>query len=355
MTNKRGGRALLLCTTCAVLQMALPDSAESGWRTTTWIQPRAIEVPAYMDDWFERAATPTTGGYGEAVVGTGSAIYGLRTRYATSTVYFWRYDPGVDEWTTLSNAGLDEGSFRNGTALAWDGSNNLYALAGARYSDLDRREFYRYSISGNSWTRLSDTPAPQGAGDALAWSGQEGQLYALLGSAVHGTVFARFDPVSHLWNDGLALPPEEIDDGCSLVWTGGGKLFALAGEYEETTPHGDFWSYDLSGDYWSTLADLPEPNGVGDGGSLLWLGAWLPGRYDQIYALGGGEVREAPGYGFYRYSIALDEWTRLEDLIYPVGDYNGTRFGYALGNIYCWQGAPSAFPGGGDRFSMYEF
>jgi hypothetical protein len=89
---------------------------------------------------------------------------------------------------------------------------------------------------------------------------------------------------------------------------------------------------------------------VGDGGSLLWIGNFEPEQRDYIYALGGGSCWEDPGYGFFRYRISADSWEKLEDLPYPVGNYNGNRLAYAGGRIYCWQGTPSTWPGGGNAF-----
>jgi hypothetical protein len=338
------------------------SSSAAEWRTSTppcgtlVHNPRALQAPFMADDWLERAPTEKAGGYGEALTGTGSAIYCLRTKYSTSSIYFWRYEPGTgDSWSPLSTAGLDNGTFRNGTALAWDHDHQLYAVVGARYSDANRRLFYRYDITSGQWTRLADTPGPQGAGDALAWCPYDLHLYALLGSNSHANTFARYDPISQQWDDSLELPPEKIDDGASLVWTGGSQLYALTGEYLETTPRREFWSYDIPGEFWTRLEDIPDPDGVGDGASLLWLGSWRPDDADHIYALSGNSVREVPGYLFHRYSISSDTWEPLEDLIYPVGDYNGTRIGFADGHIYCWQGAPDGYVGMGKQFMMYEF
>jgi len=93
-----------------------------------------------------------TGAYGEAVAGTGDAIYVARK---TS---FYRYDPNDNSWTALATPpNPDSGdAFKTGTALAWDFSDYIYALYGAAEVD-SRKWFYRYSISGNSWQALANT------------------------------------------------------------------------------------------------------------------------------------------------------------------------------------------------------
>lgn len=254
----------------------------------------------------------------------------------------------------MSISGLPNGAFRNGTALAWDGNNYMYALGGARYSDADRRVFYRYTISNDSWIQLADTPGPQGPGDAMTWSGYDGYIYAIIGSNQHGTMFARYNPQNNSWEPRTS-PPAGTDDGCSLVWTGGTYLYALRGEYYESSPLRDFWRYDIVNDSWSSMEDIPEAGGVGDGGSLLWVGNWLPTQSDYIYALSGNDYLETPGNNYYRYSISGHSWGQLADIPYPIGYYNGNRLGFAAGKIHYWQGTTSGYTGGGKKFCMYEF
>jgi hypothetical protein len=307
---------------------------------------------AHAGSWFLVSRSPDAGGYGEALVSADNMIYILRCRTATDAVRWWRYDPATDEWVSLSTSGIPAGLFRNGAALAWDGGDYIYALVGARYSDPNRTTFLRYSISSDSWEYLENTPGPQGAGDALAWCGWDGRVYAILGSNQHGTVFARYSPQTNGWEI-LANPPGGTDDGCSLCWTGGRYLYALRGEYNETSPIQDFWCYDIQTNSWSSKAPIPDSGGVGDGGSLLWIGNLVPGQADYIYALGGGECDESGGYGFFRYRISADSWEVLEDLPYPVGYYNGNRLGFASGYIFYWQGTPSTWEGGGNALCAY--
>lgn len=110
--------------------------------------------------WVEMSDALHTGGYGEAVVGTGDNIYVARCMYATSAPSFSRYDPATDSWTVMNTSGLQ--SFRNGMSMAWDRNDYIYALLGGRYTDDDRTLFYRYSISSDMWVQLADTPHARG-------------------------------------------------------------------------------------------------------------------------------------------------------------------------------------------------
>lgn len=313
-----------------------------------------VVVAATPNSWVDKASTPETGGYGEAVVGTTSYAYVVKCLNTSSTPKFWRYNPSTNSWTNLSVSGLPTGVFRNGTALAWNQSNYIYALCGARYEDSNRRLFYRYTISTNRWTQLANTPGPQGAGDAMTWSGYDGYIYAIIGSNRHGTIFARYNPGNNSWEP-RASPPAGTDDGCSLVWTGGTYLYALRGEYLETSPIRDFWRYDIVNNSWTPKAQIPATGGVGDGGSLIWVGNWLPSQSNYIYALAGGDCWESPGNDYYRYSISSNSWQQLADIPYPITYYNGNRLGFASNHIYYWQGTTSGYTGGGKKFCMYEF
>jgi len=322
------------------------------------VQPHVV-AHAQTDRWISKADTPEAGGFGEAVVGTGNYIYVARCLYASSTPYSWRYDPATNTWDSMSVSGLPTGAFRSGTALAWDDGDYIYALLGARYEDDDRYLFYRYDISSNSWEQLSNTHYEQGAGDAIAWSGYDGCIYAILGSNQHGTAFARYDISEDSWETLLLNPSWTVtDDGASLAWTGGEYLYALRGEWEETTPHGDFARYHIPTGTWQDMSPLPDPGGVADGASVLWVGSWMVEYSDYIFALGGGTVGpdESPGYDFYSYSISDDSWQQLESIPCPVGHYVGNRLGFANGHIYYWQGSPttSRWICGGKAFYMFE-
>jgi len=297
-----------------------------------------------------------TGAYGEAVVGTGKALYIAR---GTS---FYRYLPADDGWTELASPPEPDGyAFKTGTALAWDFGEYIYALCGATTGD-SRRWFFRYSISTDSWETLANTTADQGEGNALTWVSVDNCIYATIGGEQRPTYFVRYDPLTNSWSDAPADPPAGMGDGASLVWTGGDSLYALRGEFFESEPLYDFWLYNLADNAWTAMADIPAlphsggTGGVGDGGSLLYAGFWLPSHQDYIYALSGNQAHPdgIPDNRTYRYTISTNTWELLADLPFGVGYYVGCRLGYAEGHIYAWQGAPSTWTGGGDDLAKYR-
>lgn len=299
-----------------------------------------------------------TGDYGEAVVGTGTAIY------IAKKTSFYRYTPSDNSFVELAAPPKPDGSaFKTGTALAWDFGDCIYALFGAATGD-SRQWFYRYRISTNSWEALANTTFDQGEGDALTWvEGPYNCLYATIGGEQRPTYLMRYDPSTNTWDDAPANPPGGMGDGASLVWTGSDSLYALCGEFLENEPLNDFWRYNLTADAWFSLADIPaEPHdggvgGVGDGGSLLYVGFWLQNQTDYIYALSGNQAypEPIPDNRTYRYTISANSWERLADLPFGVGDYVGCRLGYADGHIYAWQGTPSTWACGGDDLAMFTF
>jgi len=301
----------------------------------------------------------TTGAYGEAVVGTGTSLYIARG------TKFYQYLPDGNVWTEMAvPPNPDAGdAFKTGTALAWNFGDFIYALYGAATSD-NRRWFYRYSISSNSWEALANTTADQGEGDAIAWVDTENCIYATIGGEQRSTYFMRYNPSTNSWSDAPADPPDGMGDGASLVWTGGNYLYALRGEFLEDSPLYDFWRYSLIDNVWVAMADIPAvphgvgSGGVGDSGSLLYVGSWLSDYTDCIYALSGNQAYPEnpaiPDNRTYRYMISTNIWERLADLPFGVGHYVGCRLGYADGYIYAWQGAPSTWTGGGDDLAKYK-
>ena len=70
-----------------------------------------------------------------------------------------------------------------GGALTYDGGDYIYALRGSATTD-----FWRYSISTDSWDTMESTLSAVGAGGALCHA--DDQVYALRGSSSTG--FWRF-------------------------------------------------------------------------------------------------------------------------------------------------------------------
>ena len=283
--------SLLFLVAIAAIPPAMPLDSGSGGGVITEANP------SLAGKWINKTDTPFKGGRGEAVVGTDDYIYVARCWDKRSASHFYRYNPDNDSWAEIT--GLQKGTFRTGTALAWDNGNYIYALLGARYFykinshyyPENRYLFYRYNISSDTWDpplTLNNTPYPQGAGDAIRWCNYDNKnyIYAMMGKStpshggIHYGYLARYYPDSDKW-ESLTFNPNWTctDDGSSLVWTGGKYLYALQGEVDEKNGNNNnnFSRYDIDNDKWEDMANIPEGScGVGDGASLLWVGGGIP-------------------------------------------------------------------------------
>jgi len=143
--------------------------------------------------------------------------------YYPEGVQFWRYNVSSNTWDqnlTHISYGADDGA-----DLVWTGGDYIYAFPGAYEEQLpkdEERHFFRYSVSGDSWVELENTPYNADGG---------------------------------------------IDDGGSLLYPGyGDYIYALKGGDDGAggggSPGDDFWRYSISNDSWEILPSIPA--GVGD-------------------------------------------------------------------------------------------
>jgi hypothetical protein len=304
------------------------------------------------NSWVVAGYAPCIDNYGVAVTSARGYIYVANSNTLGTRASFMRYNPTAGgSWEYLATPGISF-PFKNGTVLAWDKGNYIYALMGGAYSDNKdnssaRHWFFRYNIENNKWENLKPTGntdnensnvGAQGAGDAMTIDTTNHYVYALVGNRYIGSTFWRYNISNNTWEE-LNLSTSgwwNTDDGCSLVWTGGNYIYAFQGENQGAYPiNNKFSRYSISGNSWTSLA--PVTGGVGDGASLIWLGG------DNIYATTGGDpvseiVRDNV---FFVYSISGNSWTKLENLPKGIGIQNGPRLGFIGSSIYCWRGAQS--------------
>ena len=209
----------------------------------------------------------------------GDYIYAL---VGNNTDQFMRYSISGNSWTVLNDTPKE---VDHGGSLAHDGGNFLYALRGNNKND-----FWRYSISGDSWAKMKKVPAKVEEGGALVYAGGD-YLFALRGSNKKG--FWRYSISDDKWKK-MEKAPGKVKDGGALVFAGGDYLFAFRGGNKN-----DFWRYSISGDSWSTMANTLA--NVDGGGALAHPGG------DYLYAFRGDASTD-----FWRYQISQDFWIPLE-------------------------------------------
>lgn len=238
-----------------------------------------------------------------AAVAGGDTIYAFRGDKSND---FWGYSISGNSWFSLANTPQKVGE---GGALAYPGGVYVYGLRGDKNDD-----FWRYDIPNNSWNSLPVAPARVGDGGALVYAG--GLLYALRGDK--STDFWRYSIVNGNWTP-RASTPDRVAKGGSLAYTGGDFIYATQGD-----KNNDFWRYSISGDSWTPLANTPGD--MDDGGSLLYTGG------DYIYAFPGGKSN-----AFWRYSLSGGSWEIIDPTPALVG--KGAAMAYAGGPyLYAFRG-----------------
>jgi N-acetylneuraminic acid mutarotase len=206
--------------------------------------------------WTQKANVPT--GMKNLKEGTGAvSVQSGDTNYiyllkGSATTEFYRYNTMNNTWETRENAPLGGSNkpYKNGSALAYDGSFTIYALKGSY------NEFFTYNCSTNAWTSLVSLPligtggkkkkVKDGAG--IAYAG--GKVYAMKGG--NTSEFWTYTVDSHRWAQYPDVPP-----GTGKRVKGGGAIVYAASAHGLYVTKGnntfDFFRYGLSA-YSSQLA-----------------------------------------------------------------------------------------------------
>jgi hypothetical protein len=259
------------------------------------------DLTSTINCWELMASALGTVGAGGSLVysGTGDYIYAFR---GGSNTTFWRYSISGNSWSTRAST---SGNVTSGGALVSTKNNFIYAFEGGS------SVFRRYSISGDSWTTMKATPAAVAAGASLVYSGTGDYIYALQGGT---TAFWCYGIAENYWcvTTMTNTAPGIVGDGAALVFTGGDYFYAFQGGTNA------FWRYSISGKAWTNVALIASaPGTVGAGASLVY-----PGSGDYIYAFRGG----AGITTFWRYSISGNSWTVMTPVV-----INGVSYGIAAG------------------------
>jgi hypothetical protein len=214
-------------------------------------------------------------------------LYALK---GNKTLEFWRYDTREDNWEQMTNLPMGSRKLKYGTGLAYvthaGDSTSVYCLRASK-----TREFYRYSVESNSWSRLADAPiGPSGKdfkkGSALCNAG-DGRLFGLKGRY---NEFYEYDIATANWTALDPLPRygasgkrSKAKDGCDLTWDRSSTAYAFSGGNRAF-----FFAYVDTLARWTELESLPHGPSrrrVKHGGSLCWLA-------NRVWALKGNKTNE---------------------------------------------------------------
>ncbi|MEO0078884.1 MAG: hypothetical protein ABIK86_07810, partial [candidate division WOR-3 bacterium] len=230
---------------------------------------------------------------------------------------------------------------RGGSALCWDGAGRVYALKGNK-----TREFYCYDLALDSWQELvslpEHTPKPKYGAGLVFWPDRKGDRVYMVKAS--GTLdFLVYEVGTGQWHARRFLPAgpwaRKARHGTGFV-ASGDRMFCIKGGTDE------FYEYCAKGDSWSARRSLPL---WGSGGRLTRCrkGAALAAdATGGIYAFKGGRTSE-----FWRYEVARDTWTQLEDI--PAS--NSRKRVHDGGSLACLGSRVYALKGGGSsEFWCYD-
>ncbi len=209
--------------------------------------------------------------------------------YLTGSVYnpeFFVYDIATNVWSKESNDPMPA-TTNYGSSMVYDGSRYIYLNRGGTATT-----FYRFDTqgsSGNKWSTMAAAPAGLGYGAELLLSGN--YIYTLRGQNVSNNPFYRYDISGDSWTTLTDIGIDVYNDGF-LADGGNGVFYAARGENDN-----DMFSYTVSSDSWATLEVAPANiyaggSGESNGSNKLYM---LPGSGTNAYQ-----------DGLYTYVMATD-------------------------------------------------
>jgi hypothetical protein len=217
--------------------------------------------------WTQKADVPT--GAKNVKEGAGAAtVIANETTYVyflkgSGTQEFYRYNPMPNLWETMSPAplGASNKTWKNGSCLAYDGANTIYAVKGSY------NEFFSYSCSTNAWTSLASLPMIGTGGkkkkvkDGAGLAYHAGHVYAQKGGNTYE--FWTYAVDSHKW---VQYPNVPLGGGKKVK--GGGALCASEDALYEFKGNNtrEFYSYTPSSGVWQYA---PTGSGAMSSSSLV--------------------------------------------------------------------------------------
>ena len=184
----------------------------------------------------------------------GSLVRAGDTMYTFgSGAKFWRYTISTNAWTQMSDAPWE---YRLSNDLVIIGSDNIYAFKGG--NDSTANAFWKYTISTNTWTVLANTPAPICDTAGLAAVGSDA-IYAF--GKWGSNEFWKYTISTNTWAN-VAAAPYRLTNGGNLVAVGNDTIYAFGRDPGDT-----FHKYTVSTDIWSSMPVAPAT--VSTGGVLI--------------------------------------------------------------------------------------
>lgn len=238
-----------------------------------------------LGEWANQPASPFLGRTSPLVL-AGNYVFSLwQANDANKT--FARWSIAQEKWELMADIPFSTGQ---GAALAFDGADVIYATVGG-----NRKEFYAYKISTNTWYPKANVPSVVSQGGALAVVPSVNRVFAFCGS--NSTVFYRYSIPAQIDQAGtwtaVESSPFNVGIGASLVYPGSG-IYIYASGGGGSTSFAKF-NINASSNAWTNVANCPF--------NLTWdSDVVYPGAGEYLYAWEGNNRR------FARYFIGGDSW-----------------------------------------------
>jgi hypothetical protein len=230
-------------------------------------------------DWENKTPQPFSSNTSSVIV-AGNYLYMMKG----GTKEFWRYDIINDVWTRMQDRTNAVGNY---PGICYDGSNFIYVYGGSTVN------FERYNISTNSWTVLSNYNFQ---GCSLGYD-PTGYIYSARGALYN--YFYKYTISTNSWI-GVADTPADISNPNltmpSAVIGGVRYFFLLRGQ-----GYNAFYRYNTSTNSWTTLANVPVT--VGPQATLV--------NYmdDYLLLVPGNNVTK-----IYLYQISTNTWIQVKNV-----------------------------------------
>lgn len=243
-----------------------------------------------------------------------------------TTVTMIKYSLSTNIWTDLAND-IPKPTTGDGRTLCYDGSDSIYILYAGIW-----KTFKKYSISGDNYTALTDTPDNVGGGGSMCYDGND-TLYVLRGT--WNVDFYAYSISGNSWSSKTSFPqPDGVGIAGAIVFDGNNYIYGFSHRYFNNSL---VWArYDIAENDWTTLSTVGLPSGWSTG---------TPRYSDATCAvfIPDGRILVSRGSttDFYLYSIASDTWTQMaaapgnlgfglvlvgNSMIYAVGPEEGVAF-----------------------------
>lgn len=299
-----------------------------------------------LDQWHpvdEAGAAVPFNRFNHTAVWTGTEMIVWGGDGATSFNTGGRYDPALDIWRGVTTEDAPAG--RAGHTAIWTG-DEMIVWGGRANNDYYSNDGARYHPSTDSWTVLDvvdATPVGRVSHSAI-WTGSEMVVWGGLiepGDSATSTG-GRFSPSLNRWLPIASSPPDVLPSyGHTAVWASG-EMIVYGGSQPSQYRLASGARYDLEHDSWRVLSPAPFVLPPRAGHTAVWTGT-------EMIVWGGNESRVGG-----RYRPADDAWSPTAVGVQVPENLSGATLTSNGSEVLVWGGHAGDFPALTNQGSIYD-